>query len=64
MDGTYSGWNKTGSILEDYLLKLQEKIWIALYGKIQYPEQLLKKIDDYNIKETKDRKKIIFGRDY
>lgn len=64
LDGTYTGWINSGGMPSYYLHKLQFKVWISLYGKIDYPKQLLEKIETYNKTQKKDRKKIIFGRDY
>ena len=47
-----------------YLIKLETKMWTTLFGPIEYPAELLEKIEKYNSMQDKDRKKIIFGRDY
>jgi hypothetical protein len=60
----YSSWQPTGRVDEEKILLLQSKVYEALYGKIKYPDELMTKIEEYNKTQTKDRKKILLGKDY
>lgn len=64
MDGSYSAWQTTYEIPQRYLSKLQYGIFVALFGPIKLPDDLQSKIDNFNEAQTKERKKIIQGRDY
>ncbi len=64
MDGTYSDWQTSYQIKRSYLNKLQHGIYVALFGPIKLPEDLQAKIEKYNEIQTKEKKKIIQGRDY
>lgn len=61
--GAYSDW-KEGSASESYITKLQKEVYEILNGPITFPKDLQDKIDNFNSKETKDRKKILKGIDY
>lgn len=63
-DGTLGPWQTNYDISNDYLYKIQRGIYIALFGPIKLPDDLQSKIDKYNEVQTKERKKIILGRDY
>lgn len=43
---------------------LHLRIYKILNGEFKLPEELLKKIDDFNRMEKKDKKKILAGVDY
>lgn len=58
------GWVKTGEIRDAYSLKIQKQIYEQLYGPIQYPSELIQKIEAYNATQAKDKKKLLKGRDY
>ena len=59
-----SGWIKNGSISDRYSFKIQSEIYEQVYGPIQYPAELLQKIEAYNSMQSKDKKKLIQGRDF
>lgn len=64
-DGTYSNWEVyTSSTLRSYYLKLQIRLYELLKGKLDLSDELLKKIDDFNSTQKKDKHKIVKGRDY
>lgn len=62
--GAYSEWKTTYDISKNYLYKLQLEIYTSLFGPMQLPAELQLKIDKFNEAQTKERKKIINGRDY
>ncbi|WP_262886102.1 hypothetical protein [Flavobacterium phycosphaerae] len=43
---------------------MQYEIYVALFGQIKLPDDLQAKIDKFNELQTKDRKRILQGRDY
>ena len=61
--GVYSAW-AAGVISDSYYTKLQKEVYELLNGKLELPKDLLDKIEKFNSKETKDRKKILKGIDY
>jgi hypothetical protein len=61
---TPNGIEKRGMIPEHYLHKIQREIYEKLYGTIEYPAELLKKIEAYNSTQNKHKKKLIQGRDF
>ncbi len=61
--GVYSAW-AAGVISDSYYTKLQKGVYELLNGKLELPKDLLDKIEKFNSKETKDRKKILKGIDY
>jgi len=65
VDGTYSNWtNHNSSTLRSYYSRLRMRLYEQLKGPLELPKQLVAKIEAYNSKQSKDRKKIIYGRDY
>jgi hypothetical protein len=64
LDGTYTPWQTSYEMSKDYTYKIQYEIYVAIFGPVKLPEELKAKIDKYNEIQTKERKKIIQGRDY
>ncbi|WP_162128565.1 hypothetical protein [Flavobacterium phycosphaerae] len=64
LDGTYSPWQTSYDMSKKYTFKLQYEIYVALFGQIKLPDDLQAKIDKFNELQTKDRKRILQGRDY
>lgn len=64
-DGSYTSWvNYTSNTLWKYYSRLQFRLWYLLKGPLVLPNELQKKIDDFNNIQTKERKKIVKGKDY
>jgi hypothetical protein len=64
-DGSYSNWQTyISTSLRSYYLKLQTRLYELLHGAVELSEKLQSKIDDYNASQSKDRKKILKGKDY
>ena len=64
-DGSFTNWQSyTSTGLGSHYLKLQSRLYELLHGSIELSEALQTKIDDYNSNQTKDRKKILKGKDY
>lgn len=63
-NGVYSGWYDRNEISNEYLYKIQKTIYEAVYGPLEIPDSLQKKVDEYNLKQKKDKNKILLGRDY
>ncbi len=64
-DGTYSNWQTyTSTSLRSYYLRLQSRLYELLNGSIELSDNLQERIDEYNAKQTKERKKILKGKDY
>ena len=64
-DGTYTNWQTTTPwTINQYYTKLQTRLYELLNGPIQLTADLQKKIDDFNTLQSKDRLKIIKGKDY
>jgi hypothetical protein len=59
-----NGWTKEGMISERYSHKIQKEIYEQLYEAIIYPEELIHRIENYNSTQTKDKKKLLKGRDF
>lgn len=65
LDGTYTDWKTYNSrTLREYYLRLQKRLYELLNGFLELPVELKDKIDDYNSKQSKERKKVLKGRDY
>ncbi|GEM_PF-2813954 len=64
-DGSYSNWQSfTSSTLRSYYIRIKTRLYELLNGPIELPEKLQSKIDTYNAKQNKERKKITRGSDY
>jgi hypothetical protein len=65
LDGTYSNWrNYTSTSLRSYYTKLQIRLYELLNGEVELSEELKEKIETYNSKQSKERRKILKGKDY
>lgn len=64
-DGSYSNWQAYSSYsLNKYYTSLQTRLYELLNGPIELTEELQKKVDKYNSMQTKNRKKILKGKNY
>ncbi len=63
-NGAYSGWYDRNEISSEYLYMIQKTIYEAVHGSLEIPDNLQEKIDEYNLKQKKDKNKILLGRDY
>lgn len=63
-NGVYSGWYDRNEISNEYLYKIQKTIYEGVHGSLEIPDNLQKKVDEYNAKQKKDKNKILLGRDY
>lgn len=64
-DGSYSNWQGyTSSTLRSYYLRLQKRLYTLLNGPVELSEGLQTKIEDYNSRQSKERTKVLKGKDY
>lgn len=64
-DGSFTNWQThSSSTLRSYYLRLQKRLYQLLNGSIELSEKLQLKIEEYNSKQSKERKKILKGKDY
>ncbi|GEC77586.1 hypothetical protein FAQ01_04560 [Flavobacterium aquatile] len=63
-DRSYTGWYDKNEIPQDYLFKIQNSIYTTLYGSFKYSPELINEIDAYNASQTKDKYKLVLGKDY
>jgi hypothetical protein len=63
-DGTYTNWGSGGSASDAYMTKLQLRLYELLNGTLKLSKELQDKVDKFNSLQTKDRKKIVKGKDY
>lgn len=63
VDGTYTDW-VTVPVFDAYYTKLYTKVYEMLNGTLEISPELQKKVDDFNASQTKDRNKIVKGKDY
>ncbi len=63
-NGVYTAWQIQSGSNGAYYVKLRIRLYELLIGPIELPEELIKKIDDYNALQTKERKKIVKGENY
>ena len=64
-EGGYSNWQTfTSSTLRAYYLRLRTRLYEILNGPIQFSDELAAKLESYNSKQSKERKKILKGKDY
>lgn len=61
---TYTQWTRNYNINNYYICFLKLKIYENLFGPIVYPEELSKKINQFNSKQKKEKNKIVKGTDY
>ena len=64
MTSVDAGWKIEEEPLDLIYTNLHLRIFKILYGKFKLPEELDKKIDDFNNSQKKDRKKVLAGVDY
>lgn len=58
------GWVNVSVPLDLVYTNLQLKIYKTLHGEFKLPDELVKKIEDFNNFQKRDRKKVISGVDY
>lgn len=64
-DGSFSNWQVfTSSTIRAYYLRLRTRLYEILNGPLQFSDELASKLESYNSKQTKERKKILKGKDY
>lgn len=63
-DGSFSNWFVNNQANSSYILGLHYKIYMAVYGPIVIPENIVAKINDFNSTQKKDKNKIIKGKDF
>ena len=54
----------TSNTLQSYYLRLQKRLYELLNGPLELSEELHSKIEEYNSKQSKERKKVLKGKDY
>lgn len=60
----YSDWSNSNYLSERVIYKFQFFIYKTLFELPELPEDLQQAIEDFNSKQSKDKKKIIKGIDY
>lgn len=63
-DGTFSNWFTNNQTDNSYILGLHYRLYMAVYGPIVIPENIVAKINDFNSTQKKDKNKIIKGKDF
>ena len=58
------GWTNVSVPLDLVYTNLQLRIYKTLHGEFKLPDELVKKIEDFNNAQKRDRKKVIAGVDY
>jgi hypothetical protein len=59
-----AGWKIVEEPLDIIYTNLHLRIYKILYGEFKLPEDLIKKIENFNNTQKRDRKKVIAGVDY
>ena len=59
-----AGWGIVNEPLDIVYTNLHLRIYKTLNGEFKLPEELLKKIEDFNRGQKRDKKKVIAGVDY
>jgi hypothetical protein len=59
-----AGWKIVEEPLDIIYTNLHLRIYKILYGEFKLPEDLIKKIENFNNTQKKDRKKVLAGVDY
>lgn len=62
-EGAYTNWKESSSN-NSYVSQLQYRLYRKIHGGFTLTEELQNKVDNYNEMQTKDRLKIIKGKDY
>lgn len=63
-DGSYSNWVINNQIDNSYILGIHYNVYMAVYGPIVIPENIVAKINYFNSTQKKDKNKIIKGKDF
>ncbi|GAA3611564.1 hypothetical protein Q4Q39_04985 [Flavivirga amylovorans] len=64
-DGSLTNWESfTSNTLQSYYFRLQKRLFELLNGPLELSEKLNIKIEQYNSKQSKARKKVLKGKDY
>ena len=64
-NSTYTNWEEYRSnTIYQYLNRLNLRLYELLNSTLELPQELQKKIKDFNNSQKKDRKKIVKGKDY
>jgi len=64
LDNTYTNWGAGWTVSDSYMTKLKLKLYTLLNGPLELSKELQIKVDNFNSKQDKDRKKIVKGKDY
>ncbi len=65
VNGVWGNWTDVSpETLEDKLVKIQRQLYEELNGVLQLPTDLLAKLEAYNKKQKKEKKRITKGIDY
>lgn len=59
-----NGWANVNVPLELIYTNLHLRIYKILHGDFKLPDELIKKIEDFNSNQKRDRKKVLAGVDY
>lgn len=59
-----NGWANVNVPLELIYINLHLRIYKILHGDFKLPDELIKKIEDFNSNQKRDRKKVLAGVDY
>ena len=59
-----AGWKTVQEPLDLIYTNLHLRVYKILHGDFKLPEELIKKIIDFNNTQNKDRKKVLAGADY
>ncbi len=63
-NGSFGSWRTGSEMSYKYNIKIHKALYELIYGKLIFSEELINKIDRYNSTQTKDKNKILAGRDY
>lgn len=64
-DGSYTSWSDYNSyLIDEYFTRLRLRLYELLNGKLELSKELQTKVDEFNALQTKDRLKIVKGKDY
>jgi hypothetical protein len=55
---TNGQWQQVNKDFNPYFNKIRRKLYLSLFNKFDYPEDLLKRIEAYNLTQKKDKNKI------
>lgn len=63
-NGNYSNWNSSMNTNQDLIKHFHFKIWTEINGPVIFPPELMEKIRVFNDSQTKDKNRILKGKDY